>query len=107
MGVLGLVTKLFLSRRAVGRGPAGEHIMARQHVVNGCLRECADPIIDHLIGQLAVANVRVKLSVGNNGFNFLWQDLAVIVWLSGFRSQKVSLVVEPAIVGAFLDVVKK
>ena len=81
--------------------------MARENVVNGCLRQSADAIIDHLVSELAIAEIGVKFSVGHDGLNLLCQDLAVIIGPSGLGLLKIALIVKPAIVGAFLDIIKQ
>lgn len=49
----------------------------------------------------------MKLPIGQNSLNLLWQDLAVVVRLSGLSFKKIALVVKPAVVGTFLDVIKE
>ena len=59
------------------------------------------------MGKFTVAEIGVKLPIGQNSLNLLWQNLAVVVGLSGLGLKKITLVVKPAVVGAFLDVIKQ
>ncbi len=79
--------------------------MRRQDIVDCSLRETCDVLVDHLVGELSVADVGVKTAVADNGFDFRGQYLSIVHGCPRFRSQQVPVVVEPSMVRGLLDAV--
>ncbi len=100
------MTVFFLRRVTVGRGPPVEHIVFRQNIVNGALREKGDVIVIHLPCELSVADFGVQFSVFDDSRNFGRQYLAVIDRGARFRRQQLAGLVEPSVVGAVFYTVK-
>ena len=60
-----------------------------------------------MVGEFSVADVGVELAVLNNGRDLLGEYFAIIDGLAWLRFEKLARLVEPSIVGRFLDAVER
>jgi hypothetical protein len=99
-----LVTKFFFGGRTCLL-ESREKIVRLEDVVNRRLRETGDVLVNHLISQLAVTDVRMKPSVRDDGIDFGRQDLPIVDGNARLRCEEIAGAVEPSVVRRFPDAV--
>lgn len=49
----------------------------------------------------------MELAISDDGRDFLWEDFAIVDGLAWLRFEKLARLVEPSIVGRFLDAIER